>query len=181
MPSTSSTNPFPDSQPQTPPTNSHNDHPRNQPSIPFNDPSSLLGPRSRRQFSLYIVSSTLLTLSILSTRRALLRRYQSTTPAYFQPSFPLWEQPLNLRKEAAEALRLATFNVLGFSALFVSGGLWAADISSLAELKTALGRLKKQRQVKGGRQVEKDEAVEKEFEDFIGPSMKRGEDGGKGR
>lgn len=70
--------------------------------------------------------------------------------------------------------------MLGFAAVAGSGGLWAADINSLEELKAALAGLKRQRKVKGGRNAESDEAAEKEFEDFVGPSLERRSEGDEG-
>lgn len=64
--------------------------------------------------------------------------------------------------------------MLGFGAVAVSGGLWAADISGMGELKAALGGLKKKRVGVGERDREKDGEVEREFEDFLGPSLRRG-------
>ena len=61
----------------------------------------------------------------------------------------------------------------------VTGGtLWAFDVGNLGELRERLATMKKVRQVKGGRDREKDEAAEKEFEDFLGPSLRKGK--GKG-
>ncbi|KAI4181208.1 MAG: hypothetical protein LQ346_006843, partial [Caloplaca aetnensis] len=69
---TTTTPPETSSQPTTPTTQPINNTPSS---------SSLLSPRSGRQIALYALSSTLLTLSVLATRRALLRRYASTAPA----------------------------------------------------------------------------------------------------
>ncbi|KAL8948768.1 MAG: hypothetical protein Q9222_005065, partial [Ikaeria aurantiellina] len=77
-----------------------------------------LAPRPRRQFSFFLLGAACVSLSIFSTRRALLRRYLSTIPEhFFQPSNAPPRQAFSLQKEAFEALRIATVNVLSFAAL----------------------------------------------------------------
>lgn len=166
-----------------PATTTANSSPKPEPTPPTtpNNTSPLLSPRSLRQFSLYAFSSILLTLSLLSTRRALLLR-RPPPPPYFQPSFPLLlNHPLNLRREAADALRLATFNVLGFFAVLGSGGLWAADISGWTELKGRAEGIKEWRRrrkrgnLEGDREGEKKEGdgeVEREVERLVGRSLR---------
>ncbi|KAL8690498.1 MAG: hypothetical protein Q9218_004074 [Villophora microphyllina] len=134
-----------------------------------------LGPRSRRQFSLFLFGAACVSLSIFSTRRALLRRYHSTVPHFYQQSNAPPREPFSLQREAVEALRIATVNVLSFSVLCVGGGLWAADISGMGELRERLARVKREKgqRVKGTRDEEKDREVEKEFEEFLGPSLRK--------
>ncbi|KAL8782784.1 MAG: hypothetical protein Q9213_005108 [Squamulea squamosa] len=133
-----------------------------------------IGPRSRRQFSLFLFGATCVGLSIFSTRRALVRRYISTVPNFYQQSNAPPREAINLRKEAAEALKIATINVLSFAAMMTGGTLWAFDVSGMAELRERIRMMKKQREVKGGTNMERDQAVEREFEDFLGPSLRKG-------
>ncbi|KAL8994666.1 MAG: hypothetical protein Q9169_005419 [Polycauliona sp. 2 TL-2023] len=134
-----------------------------------------LGPRPRRQFALFLFGATCVGLSIFSTRRALVRRYVATVPHYYQQSNALPREAISLRKEAAEALQIATINVLSFATMMTCGALWAFDVSGTAELRERVRSMKKQREVKGGSNVEKDQAVEREFEDFLGPSLRKGQ------
>ncbi|KAL8682325.1 MAG: hypothetical protein Q9186_001601 [Xanthomendoza sp. 1 TL-2023] len=134
----------------------------------------LLNPRPRRQLSLYLFGATCVGLSIFATRRALVRRYIDTVPHFFQQSNAPPREAISLRKEAAEALKIATINVLSFATMVIGGTLWAFDVSGTDELRERVRRMKKQRQVKGGTNVEQDKAVEREFEEFLGPSLKKG-------
>ncbi|KAL8717084.1 MAG: hypothetical protein Q9225_005651, partial [Loekoesia sp. 1 TL-2023] len=98
------TNPSPTTDPLSP-----NSKPITPPST--ND-TSLLSPRSGRQFSIFLVGAASVGLTIFSTRRALLRRYIATVPYFFQPSNAPPRQPFSLQREAFEALKIATINVL---------------------------------------------------------------------
>lgn len=134
-----------------------------------------LGPRPRRQFSLFLFGATCVGLSILSTRRALVRRYVATVPHFYQQSNALPREAISLQKEAAEALQIATINVLSFATLMTGGTLWAFDVSGIEELRERVRKMKKQREVKGGTNMEQDKVVEREFEDFLGPSLRKGQ------
>ncbi|KAL8667236.1 MAG: hypothetical protein Q9202_000809 [Teloschistes flavicans] len=151
-----------ESDPQSTPTTNHEDF--------------WTGPRSRRQFSFFLLGAACVSLSIFSTRRALLRRYHATVPHFYQPSNAPPREPFSLQREAIEALRIATVNVLSFSLMCVGGGLWAADISGTGELKERLRRMKREREgrIRGTRDEEKDMEAEREFEEFLGPSLKKG-------
>ncbi|KAL8773046.1 MAG: hypothetical protein Q9209_002066 [Squamulea sp. 1 TL-2023] len=133
-----------------------------------------IGSRPRRQFSLFLFGATCVGLSIFSTRRALVRRYISTVPHFYQQSNAPPREAISLRKEAAEALKIATINVLSFAAMMTGGTLWAFDVSGMGELRERIRMMKKQREVKGGTNTERDQAVEREFEDFLGPSLRKG-------
>ncbi|KAI4244968.1 MAG: hypothetical protein LQ352_006673 [Teloschistes flavicans] len=151
-----------ESDPQSTPTTNHEDF--------------WIGPRSRRQFSFFLLGAACVSLSIFSTRRALLRRYHATVPHFYQQSNAPPREPFSLQREAVEALRIATVNVFSFSLMCVGGGLWAADISGMGELKERLRRMKKEREgrMRGTRDEEKDMEAEREFEEFLGPSLKKG-------
>ncbi|KAL8767951.1 MAG: hypothetical protein Q9194_005847, partial [Teloschistes cf. exilis] len=93
--------------------------PNNEPESPSTDTTDQedfwFGPRSRRQFSFFLLGAACVSLSIFSTRRALLRRYHATVPQYYQQSNAPPRQPFSLQREAIDALRIATVNVLSFS------------------------------------------------------------------
>ncbi|KAI4177131.1 MAG: hypothetical protein LQ343_000613 [Gyalolechia ehrenbergii] len=152
---------------------------------PQPDDTSLTGPRSMRQFSLFLTGAALVSLSVFSTRRALVRRYIATVPHFFQPSNAPPRQPFSLQKEAAEALRIATVNVLSFSVMMGGGVLWAADVGSLEEGRERLRGMRKRRErsVRGGRDERMDGEVEREFGELVGKSLRKGadkeEEGGK--
>ncbi|KAL8909553.1 MAG: hypothetical protein Q9171_004998 [Xanthocarpia ochracea] len=134
-----------------------------------------LAPRPRRQFSLFLFGATCVGLSVFATRRALVRRYVATVPHFYQQSNAPPREAISLRKEAAEALKIATINVLSFALMMTGGTLWAFDISGMAELRERVRSMKKQREVKGGTNMEQDQALEREFEDFLGPSLRKGQ------
>ncbi|KAL8871629.1 MAG: hypothetical protein Q9174_002578 [Haloplaca sp. 1 TL-2023] len=129
------------------------------------------GTRSRKQFSLFVAGAVCVSLSIFSTRRALLRRYHATVPLFYQQSNAPPRQPFSLQKEAVEALRIATVNVLSIAFMVGAGGLWATDTWGGQELREKLAKMKQERQVRGGRDEVKDREAEQEFEDFLGPSL----------
>ncbi|KAJ9665845.1 hypothetical protein H2201_003969 [Coniosporium apollinis] len=99
--------------------------------------SSLFSPRSRKQLSLFFAGAAFMTLSLLTTRRALARKHTSTLPRFYQPSNRP-SNPVNGPLEAVEALSLATVNVLSFGMMMTGGALWAFDISSMEEMRAKI-------------------------------------------
>ncbi|KAL8973093.1 MAG: hypothetical protein Q9183_000162 [Haloplaca sp. 2 TL-2023] len=141
------------------------------PATPSADDHYWYGARSRKQFSLFVAGALCVSLSVFSTRRALLRRHHATVPLFYQQSNAPPRQPFSLQKEAVEALRIATVNVLSITFMLGAGGLWASDTWGKQELKEKLAKMRRERQVKGGRDEVKDKQAEQEFEDFLGPSL----------
>lgn len=95
--------------------------------------TSILSPRSRRQFGLWAAGGAFMLLSSLVTRRAVIRRYRSIRPPFFHPSNEAPVVTFNGPLEALEALSLASLNVFSFSVLMTGGMFWAFDISSVKE------------------------------------------------
>ena len=145
-----------------------------QPSLPQKRPSllsNITSPRARKQLTLFLAGSTFLTLSILATRRALTRRRLSIIPAFYHPSNAPPRITINGRVEALEALSLATTNALSFMMMLTGGVLWAADISSLKELKGS---------VRGGLGLDRigkegagDREEWEEFEEWLASTLER--------
>ena len=74
---------------------------------------------------------------MLITRRSLNRKYNALRPTgIFSPSNKVPD--VSGPTEAAEALTLATLNVVSFSFMVGGGALWAFDISTPEELKYKL-------------------------------------------
>ncbi|KAL2867006.1 uncharacterized protein BJX67DRAFT_353691 [Aspergillus lucknowensis] len=118
-------------------------------------------------------------LSVLSTRRAFLRRVKASTPPWYTSS--IYHQPkVNGGAEAFEALNLATINVLSFAMMTSGAVLWAMDINGVEDMR----RYVKTRMAsgvtggEGGELSESDKEMEKQVEDFVGRYLgKRVEDG----
>ncbi|MCJ1303759.1 hypothetical protein MMC08_006570 [Hypocenomyce scalaris] len=138
--------------------------------------NSIFSPRSRRQLSLFLAGSTFFTLSILTTRRSLLRRHRLTRPSFYHPSNQPPRVPVNGAMEAFEALTIATMNVTSFAMMMTGGALWAFDISSLEDLR---------RKVRGGLGVDGtgrgESDVEQEFEEWLATVLARKEEKEKAR
>ncbi|KAF1809886.1 hypothetical protein P152DRAFT_142592 [Eremomyces bilateralis CBS 781.70] len=98
------------------------------------DDSSILSARSRRQFSTFAFGATLCLVSAVLTKRTFVRRYNTSRPAFFEPSNNP-PPPINAAKLAGEALGLATINVWSWAAMIGGGTLWAFDVSSMAEFR----------------------------------------------
>ena len=94
-------------------------------------------------------------LSLLVTRRALVRRKLASDPAFYS-NMPAHQaeqaKKVNGTFEAIEALNLATINVLSLSMMAAGGTLWYFNINSKDELRrrlrTAMGVLETDRSEK---------------------------------
>lgn len=108
---------------------------------------SFTSPRALKQLGLAAAGSAFLLASIAVSRRAIARKTISSVPSTFQPNIrPPIRAGDTLRGgasdkksepalDAAEALGLATLNVLSF-AIFATGGVaFACDLSSVEDLK----------------------------------------------
>lgn len=129
-----------------------------------------LSARSRKQFLLLAAGSSFVLFSTTITRRALHARRLATIPKFYgQNNHP----PSNFHgpTEALSALNIATLNVAAVSMMVVGGTLWAADISTLEELR---------RKVRGGLGVDgtgrTERDVEEEFEEWLAGVLKRKEE-----
>ena len=124
--------------------------------------------RSRKQFLLLAAGSTFVVLSTSLTRRSLVHRRLATIPKFYgQNNHP--SPNFNGPSEAVAALNIATLNVAAVSMMLVGGTLWAADISSMDEMR---------KKIRGGLGVdggtEKD--AEEEFEEWLATVLERKED-----
>ncbi|KAL9103122.1 MAG: hypothetical protein Q9163_001801 [Psora crenata] len=138
------------------------------PSSPY---SSLLSPRSRKQFLLFAAGASFLFLSTSITRRSLARRHASIVPKFYHPSNRPPTLPISGAFEAFEALNIATINVASVMMMMGGGLLWALDISSIEDMRRKVrGRLG----VDGIARSERD--VEEEFEEWIAGVLKRKDD-----
>ncbi|RDW86278.1 uncharacterized protein DSM5745_02920 [Aspergillus mulundensis] len=101
--------------------------------------------------------------SLLTTRRALTRRFNASIPPYYTSS--VYHRPeVNGGMEAFEALHLATINVLSFGMMGTGGVLWAMGINSLDDMR----RYVKTRMAGGdGELSATDQEMEKEVEAWV--------------
>lgn len=154
---------------------------RNTPSIPDAElpapastppadvpPSSSLNPsRSRRQLGLFGAGACFFVLSSLITRRALVRRYNASRPAFYQPSNRSSGE-VNGAMEAFEALNVATINVVSVTMMVTGGLLWAFDISGMDDLR---------RKIRGGLGVDgsgrSEKDAEEEMEEWLATVLAR--------
>ncbi|KAL4991435.1 hypothetical protein BDW68DRAFT_151954 [Aspergillus falconensis] len=102
-------------------------------------------------------------LSLLTTRRALVRRFNASIPPYYTSS--VYHKPdVNGGMEAFEALHLATINVLSFSMMASGGVLWAMGVNSIEDMRAYV----KKRMVAGdGELSQTDQEMEKEVEEWV--------------
>lgn len=95
--------------------------------------SSLFSQRSRRQFGLFLGGAAFVGLSAFVTRRALVRKYNTTLPKFYTPSNRAHQVDGSM--VALEALSIATINVASISIMLTGGLLWAFDISTVDEMR----------------------------------------------
>ena len=133
-------------------------------------PSTFSSQRSRKQLSIFFAGASFFAISTLLTRRSLKRRYASTVPHFYQPSYQRPANPINGPFEALAALHLATFNVTSFALMMGGGLLWAFDISSLNDMR---------RRIKGGKsrdaskKTETDMEEEKQLEEWVASMLSK--------
>ncbi|KAL4906770.1 hypothetical protein BDW74DRAFT_166920 [Aspergillus multicolor] len=113
--------------------------------------------------------------SLLTTRRAMVRRFNASIPPYYTSS--IYHKPeVNGGMEAFEALNLATLNVLSFGMMSSGGVLWAMGINSLDDMR----RYVKTRMAGGeGALNATDEEMEKEVEAWVMKYLGKRIEGGK--
>ncbi|KAL4805604.1 hypothetical protein BDV18DRAFT_141375 [Aspergillus unguis] len=114
--------PQPQTQTQTPPTKPAND----------SDLPKLWTPQTNTK--LFVGGALFFAFSLLTTRRAMVRRFNASIPPYYTSS--IYHKPdVNGGLEAFEALHLATINVLSFGMMTSGGVLWAMGINGLDDLR----------------------------------------------
>ena len=129
--------------------------------------SSFFSPRSRKQFTLFAAGATFFGLSMMITKRSLIRRLQPPKPPLFHPSTrPL--HPVDGPLEAVEALSVATINVASFAMMAMGGTLWALDISTMEDAR---------RKLRGGMGLDdsgkSEKEAEEEFEEWLATTLAR--------
>ncbi|KAL4884806.1 hypothetical protein BJY04DRAFT_205817 [Aspergillus karnatakaensis] len=124
---------------------------------------------------LFFGGALFFTLSLLTTRRALVRRFNAMIPPYYTSS--IYHKPkVNGGGEAFEALHLATINVLSFAMMASGGVLWAMGVNSLDDMRSYV----RKRMLEGHDHSlgEADKVVEKDLEEWVAKYLgKRIEDG----
>jgi hypothetical protein len=141
-----------------------------QSTTPTESPSSAFSKRSLRQLGLFFGGAAFFGFASVITRRALVRRYQSIVPKFYQQSNRPNAQ-VDGALEAFEALSIATVNVLSVSMMFSGGMLWAFDISSLDDMR---------RKIRGGLGIDgsegRESAAEEEMEEWLATVLARKDD-----
>ncbi|KAL4975211.1 hypothetical protein BDW66DRAFT_167369 [Aspergillus desertorum] len=141
--------PNPPSTPPTKPTDSTDDLPK------------LWTPSTNKK--LFFGGAFFFALSLLTTRRALTRRFNASIPPYYTSS--IYHKPeVNGGMEAFEALHLATINVLSFSMMASGGVLWAMGVNSIEDMRAYV---KKRMAAGNGELSQTDQEMEKEVEEWV--------------
>lgn len=92
--------------------------------------------RSFRQFGLLLTGAGFLAASVAVSRRSVLRMRQNSFPKFYSSNrAPVKIDSAERSLLAAQALGLATLNVMSFGVMLVGGISWAFDLSSVAELR----------------------------------------------
>lgn len=157
--STPSTTPTPPPPPQA--KESQQQPSQNKPKTDTDDLPKLWTPQTNTK--LFFGGALFFTLSLLTTRRALNRRFKAMIPPFYTTS--VYHKPeVNGGMEAFEALHLATVNVLSFGMMASGGVLWAMGINGIEDMRTYV----KKSMAQGDRESSKtDEEMEKEVEAWV--------------
>ncbi|KAL6237020.1 hypothetical protein BDW75DRAFT_238649 [Aspergillus navahoensis] len=149
------TSTLPPAEPTTPPA------PPTKSTASTDDLPKLWTPSTNKK--LFFGGAFFFALSLLTTRRALVRRFNATIPPYYTSS--VYHKPeVNGGMEAFEALHLATINVLSFSMMASGGVLWAMGVNSIEDMRAYV----KKRMVAGdGGLTQTDQEMEKEVEEWV--------------
>ncbi|KAK1783794.1 hypothetical protein QBC45DRAFT_388416 [Copromyces sp. CBS 386.78] len=133
--------------------------------------------RSMKQLGLFFGGATFFALSVAVSRRAVARHLKASKMEIFAPN-PMAlgiSRPsagnINAKGDghplmAAEALTLATLNVVSFATMAAGGTSWALDISSVEDL-----RRKARRTLYGGNGANLDEEAEKEVAEWVAKTL----------
>ncbi|KAL5332852.1 hypothetical protein BJX70DRAFT_404142 [Aspergillus crustosus] len=101
--------------------------------------------------------------SLITTRRALVRRFNAMIPPYYTSS--IYHKPnVNGGGEAFEAFHLATINTLSFAMMASGGVLWAMGVNGLDDMRSYV----RKRMIGGSHELsDADKLVEKDLEDWV--------------
>ncbi|KAF7544666.1 hypothetical protein G7Z17_g9770 [Cylindrodendrum hubeiense] len=93
--------------------------------------------RSFRQFGLLFAGAGFLAASVAISRRSVMRRRLDSLPKFYSSNRdPIKFDYSDRSGLAAQALGLATLNVMSFGVMLVGGIGWSFDLSSIEELQT---------------------------------------------
>ncbi|KAM0252425.1 hypothetical protein ACHAP5_001072 [Fusarium lateritium] len=122
--------------------------------------------RSLKQFGLLLSGAGFLAASVAVSRRSVLRMRRSSMPKFYSSNRHLAKFDAEDRSFlAAQALGLATLNVMSFGVLLVGGISWAYDLSSIEELKQRTQAVTRR---PGSMNPEEEKAMEEMMEDLMG-------------
>lgn len=151
----------------------------------------LFSERSLKQLGLFFGGATFFALSVAVSRRAVARHLKASKMEIFQPNMASagiarsGAGNINAKAPkdpmmAAEALTLATLNVVSFATMAAGGTSWALDILSVEDL-----RRKARRTLYGGSEANLDEEAEKEVAEWVaktlGIDLEKAEEEAKGK
>ncbi|ETS84269.1 hypothetical protein PFICI_02294 [Pestalotiopsis fici W106-1] len=132
--------------------------------------SPILSQRSLSQLGFFAAGAGFLSLSVLITRRAILRKHLTAIPLFFEQSNkPASKLSGDGGLVAVEALGLATLNTMGFGIMATGGLSWAFDLSSVEELRAAA------RKQIVGEAGDIDEAAEREVAEYFSNLLSGGD------
>ncbi|KAK3336181.1 hypothetical protein B0T19DRAFT_408753 [Cercophora scortea] len=136
--------------------------------------SSLFSPRSLKQLGLFFTGAAFASLSVLITRRAVVRHTKASRLKFFQSNETMGRtsppptggkpDPKADQRDplvALEALYLATLNTVAFAIAGVGGMMWGLNISSMEDLR---GMARRSLEQQGGKT---DEAAEAEVAEWV--------------
>ncbi|KAH7236088.1 hypothetical protein BKA59DRAFT_300122 [Fusarium tricinctum] len=122
--------------------------------------------RSLKQFGLLLSGAGFLAASVAVSRRSVLRMRRSSIPKFYSSNRQLAKFDAEDRSFlAAQALGLATLNVMSFGVLLVGGISWAYDLSSIEELQQRTRAVTRR---PGAMNPEEEKAMEEMMEDLMG-------------
>ncbi|SPJ70678.1 uncharacterized protein FTOL_00406 [Fusarium torulosum] len=122
--------------------------------------------RSLKQFGLLLSGAGFLAASVAVSRRSVLRMRRNFMPKFYSSNRHLVKFDAEDRSFlAAQALGLATLNVMSFGVLLVGGISWAYDLSSIEELQQRTQAVTRR---PGSMSPEEEKAMEEMMEDLMG-------------
>ncbi|KAI5464093.1 hypothetical protein BGZ63DRAFT_421172 [Mariannaea sp. PMI_226] len=124
--------------------------------------------RTLKQFGFFITGAGFLAASVAVSRRSVIRRQLESVPKFYSSNrSPVKFDSVDRSQMAAQALGLATLNVMSFGVMLLGGLSWGFDISSVEELQA------RSRKVMRGRSVHVSPEDEAEMEAMVADLMGR--------
>ncbi|KAI9800749.1 MAG: hypothetical protein M1833_003165 [Piccolia ochrophora] len=97
-------------------------------------------PNPDRFLPLFLAGGAFFFLSVVTTRRSLHRRAVASYPSFYHPSNRPPVNPVNGAAEAAQALGIATMNVVSGAMMVTGGVLWGMRIQGMDDMRTRMRR-----------------------------------------